>query len=153
MEVPKEWALGRRKAFLLSEAVRIADKRSGITKALPAMLSIEERAMLLAELDDLNNDYRKIQRQIHALEFPNDSQISDADIETARQTNIEPYLPNPVKGKMTRCFNHDDKNPSMQVNDTWVYCYACLRRWDTINMVRQVRGLDFVSAVRYINGP
>jgi len=150
MEVPKEWALGRRKVFLLSEAVRIADKRSGITKALPSMLSIEKRAMLLAELDDLNNDYRKIQRQIHALEFPGES-ISDDDIEAARLADIEPYLPHPVKGKKTRCFNHDDKNPSMQVNKNSVYCHACVKRWDTINMVRQLHGFDFVKAVRYIN--
>lgn len=153
MEVPKEWALGRRKVFLLSEAVRIADKRSGVTKALPSMLSVEERAMLLAELDDLNNDYRKIQRQIHALEFPSASQISEDDIEIARQAKVADFLPGQVIRNKTLCFNHEDKNPSMQVNDTWVYCHSCHRSWDSIDVVRQVQGLDFVRAIRYMNGP
>jgi len=152
MEVQPEWALGRRKVFLLGEAVRIADRRAVITKALPSMLSIEQRAMLLAELDDLNNDYRKIQRQIHAFEFPNELQISEDDIDAARATNIAKYLPNPVKGKMTKCFNHEDKSPSMQVNNTWVYCHSCCRKWDTIDLVRQVQGLDFVRAVKFIKG-
>jgi len=29
------------------------------------------------------------------------------------------------KGKPVRCQNHDDKNPSAQVNDTNVYCHVC----------------------------
>ena len=151
MGVSQEWADGRRKAFLLSECQDIADKRSCIQKALPSQLSIEQRAMFLAELDDLHNDYRKAQRKIHALDFPNRSQISDDDIETARQADVRQFLPEPVKRNKIKCFNHDDKSPSMQVNDTWVYCHSCCRRWDSIDVVRQLQRLDFVRAVKFIN--
>jgi len=87
---------------------------------------------------------------LHYLENPGKGSISDEDIELARTAPIIDYLPGEVKRKMINCFSHPDKNPSMRVHKDWVYCFACVKKWDTIDAVKEIHGLDFVGAVKYI---
>ncbi len=152
MEVQPEWAFSRRRAFLLTELQGIAEERTGIHKYLPQS-NAGERSLYLGRLEDLNKKYRSLQAKLYNLENPGKGKISDEDIESARQADITKYIPGKIKRGMTTCFSHEDKTPSMLVNDNWVWCFACVKKWNTIDVVGEIRGLDFVGAVKYINGP
>jgi hypothetical protein len=49
-----------------------------------------------------------------------------------------------------RCPFHDDQKPSMHLNTrkNAAFCNPCGRSWDPIALYREVRGLDFPTAVR-----
>jgi DNA primase len=40
----------------------------------------------------------------------------------------------------------------MQVNESTVYCHACHKLWNPIDILMQVRGYSFVEAVTYLSG-
>ncbi len=46
------------------------------------------------------------------------------------------------------CPFHDDHHPSMYVDDTHYYCFACLEHGDTVNLVAKLYGLSQSDAVR-----
>lgn len=41
------------------------------------------------------------------------------------------------------CPFHDDKNPSMLVNNSFAYCFACSRGWDTYDFLMEYLDCDF----------
>ena len=55
-------------------------------------------------------------------------------------------------GKRARCPFHDDRRPSMDLRDNKgrAFCSPCARSWDSIALVRELRGCTFADAVRYL---
>ena len=51
---------------------------------------------------------------------------------------------------MTRCCFHDDHHPSMKLNDTYYYCFACLEHGDVIDLVARLHRESHYSAVQRI---
>lgn len=51
---------------------------------------------------------------------------------------------------MTRCCFHDDHHPSMKLNDTYYYCFACLEHGDVIDLVAQLHRESHYAAVQRI---
>ena len=51
---------------------------------------------------------------------------------------------------MTRCCFHDDHHPSMNLNDTYFYCFACLEHGDVIGLVAQLHRESHYAAVQRI---
>ena len=51
---------------------------------------------------------------------------------------------------MTRCCFHDDHHPSMKLNDTYYYCFACLEHGDVIDLVAQLHRESHYAAVHRI---
>ena len=51
---------------------------------------------------------------------------------------------------MTRCCFHDDHNPSMKLNDTYYYCFACLEHGDVIDLVARLHRESHYAAVQRI---
>lgn len=47
------------------------------------------------------------------------------------------------------CF-HDDHHPSMKLNDTYYYCFACLEHGDVIDLVAQLHRKSHYAAVQRI---
>ncbi len=45
---------------------------------------------------------------------------------------------------------HDDKNPSMQVNDNYLFCHGCGRRFSAIDTVMELLNLDLMQASRWL---
>ena len=47
------------------------------------------------------------------------------------------------------CPFHDDKNPSMAVNETkqFYYCFVCQESGNAVNFLRKYENLDFVDAI------
>ncbi len=51
---------------------------------------------------------------------------------------------------MCRCPFHDDNTPSMAIYDDHVYCHACHKRWDNLNLVGEKLDLDFDRQVEWM---
>lgn len=54
------------------------------------------------------------------------------------------------RNNMTRCCFHDDHHPSMKLNDTYYYCFACLEHGDVIDLVAQLHHESHYAAVQRI---
>ena len=64
------------------------------------------------------------------------------------------YVPLVEKGRDIKCCCpfHDDKNPSMHINNTkgMYWCFPCQKGGDAINFVMELKHLDFLSALKDI---
>ena len=54
------------------------------------------------------------------------------------------------RNNMTRCCFHDDHHPSMKLNDTYFYSFACLEHGDVIDLVAQLHRESHYAAVQRI---
>ena len=54
------------------------------------------------------------------------------------------------RNNMTRCCFHDDHHPSMKLNDTYFYCFACLEHGDVIDLVARLHRESHYAAVQRI---
>ncbi len=54
------------------------------------------------------------------------------------------------RNHMTRCCFHDDHHPSMKLNDTYFYCFACLEHGDVIDLVARLHRESHYAAVQRI---
>ena len=54
------------------------------------------------------------------------------------------------RNHMTRCCFHGDHNPSMKLNNTYFYCFACLEHGDVIDLVAQLHRESHYAAVQRI---
>ena len=73
--------------------------------------------------------------------------ISPERIQAAKEYPIAQLL-----GKYPKCPFHPDKRPSTKIHkDNILHCFTCNKQWDAIDVCRKVKGLDFKSAVDYLN--
>ena len=85
-------------------------------------------------------------------------QITEEDIQRAKSVPIENIINKPLKrmGKklITCCPFHDEKHPSFYIypetNSCW--CFSCGQGGDSISFVMSFYGLNFLDAVRKLNG-
>jgi len=84
--------------------------------------------------------------------------ITQTDIEIARTTPIADLVSQFTKLRKTGktfiglCPLHQERTPSFTVyleSNSW-HCYGCGIGGDTINLVRELQGLSFLEAVRYL---
>ena len=54
------------------------------------------------------------------------------------------------RNNMTRCCFHDDHHPSLKLNDSYFYCFACLEHGDVIDLVAQLHRESHYAAVQRI---
>ena len=54
------------------------------------------------------------------------------------------------RNHMTRCCFHDDHHPSLKLNDTYFYCFACLEHGDAIDLVARLHRESHYAAVQRI---
>ena len=54
------------------------------------------------------------------------------------------------RNNMTRCCFHDDHHPSLKLNDTYYYCFACLEHGDVIDLVARLHRESHYAAVQRI---
>ena len=54
------------------------------------------------------------------------------------------------RNHMTRCCFHDDRHPSMKLNDAYYYCFACLEHGDVIDLVAQLHHESHHAAMQRI---
>lgn len=78
-------------------------------------------------------------------------------LEAVRMIHIDTvlrYFNIPCEEEMTQCPFHNDENASLQINDTWVFCYACNQSWDNFAFVhemlkRQGKPSDFMTVLEW----
>lgn len=66
---------------------------------------------------------------------------------TVRQA-AEKYGIQANRNGMTRCPFHDDRTPSLKLNDTYYYCFGCGAKGDVIDFVAKLFGLSALEAVK-----
>lgn len=54
------------------------------------------------------------------------------------------------RNDMTCCCFHDDRHPSMKLNDAYFYCFSCLVHGDVIDLVAQLHRENRYAAVQRI---
>lgn len=50
------------------------------------------------------------------------------------------------------CPFHDDTRPSAWIKNGFGYCFACGKRFDSIEYIRKIKGIEFMEAVKYLCG-
>lgn len=72
------------------------------------------------------------------------------DIERAKEIPIDEFVD--FRGGVARCVWHNDKNPSMHYykKNNRVWCFACNKGGDVIDVVRAINNFSFLDAVNFI---
>ena len=52
----------------------------------------------------------------------------------------------PTKGNMINCLFHDDRSPSCKVYQDHIYCFACQKKYDVLDLYQQFTGKDIQTA-------
>lgn len=81
------------------------------------------------------------------------SSITDEDIQKARCVPIDSLLQFNNNG-FTCCPFHNEKTPSLKLykGQNHAYCFGCSKSIDSIAIVMHLKGIDFISAVKYLIG-
>ncbi len=74
--------------------------------------------------------------------------VTPEEIAQAKQVPIASLIE--VHRHQAKCLWHDDKKPSMYIYPENAYCFVCAKAFDTISIVRQLHGLSFVEAVKFL---
>lgn len=150
--VPYQWAIDSKRRHLQGEADFYTECIDRTIMAIPGS-SLSTIAYYHSFLANHTLRRRKFLDLLWLLDNPvkaSEHSVTEEQIEVARQSPVESLLPNPVKHHRTQCFNHEDRHPSMQVNETYVYCHVCCKSWDSIAITMAVHGHDFRSAVKWL---
>jgi hypothetical protein len=159
-EVDKEWALERRKEYLVTT---IADFRRWLAwKSLQYVCTFEANQILwgrylLNEIKLAKECLADLTRELKYLRVPEDRkggnmEITDDMIQRAREYPFE-QLATFNRAGFTICPFHQEKTGSMHLNKekNFVYCHgSCKKAWDTIGFVMDSQGIGFVQAVRVL---
>jgi DNA primase len=103
--------------------------------------------ILIGILDKYENYKRLLSNENK--EIPNNIK---GDIERAKQYPVERLLKFNHQG-FTKCIWHEDKTPSLHYwpEKNAVKCFACNKFGDPIDIVKEMEGLNFLEAVKFIN--
>lgn len=103
-------------------------------------MKIDPRTQRVSDLDKFLNFTRIVEST--------SDRITQGDIERAKVVSIESLYSFKGKGKKLFCPFHDDiKNPSAAIKDNKFHCFTCNVHYDSIEFVKQLKGLSFVEAV------
>jgi len=151
MGIPLKWALAQRRQYLTD---RIEENEAGIAEAIRELSGSDE-----LELRLIMNRIERAERSIRHAHFalgrlkPNAGKgngVDDTEIERAKAYPIEALLPNQVRHGMTLCPFHEDHSPSMSTKNNRAHCFSCNKSWDAIALVMELKGFQFVEAVKYL---
>lgn len=109
-----------------------------------------EMYLIACNIEDLIDRISKLQRKIISLRKAKDGKDEIYDmIQRAREYPIDQLLDFDRCG-MALCPFHADTEPSLKhyPDSNTAYCFSCCRRYDSIDIVRQIEGISFIEAVR-----
>lgn len=73
--------------------------------------------------------------------------ISEAEIAHAREFPLENLI-EINRSRLARCIWHNERTPSMNCRNNFVYCHSCGKSGDVIAVVMQLENLSFREAVK-----
>lgn len=92
---------------------------------------------------------KKMLSDIKTLEKVLTSDISNESIERAREYPIKNLIK--VERDMAVCIEHDDKNPSMNCKNNFVYCHSCGYHADAIGVYMKLNNCNFKEVVNKLS--
>jgi hypothetical protein len=151
MGVNLEWACERRRAFLESIISCIKNQRQKLISFLAGSNPLD-RGVIKKFINNSKKIIEDCEKRIRLLiPAKSNNGITDEMIQRAKQYPISELLAIPIRGNVTNCIAHEDKNPSMNIKNNWAYCYACGFRGDSISVYMHLNGVDFNTAVKNLN--
>ena len=154
LEAPLIWALKKRRGYLNDV---ITQNEKSIMGSIKKLAGSDElyRGLLNRRIADDSKMIKDAGFELRRLDptwKPRKNGLTDEMIERAREYPIKALLPNPVKRNMTSCCFHNDKHPSMYINDSnYAYCFSCNKGWNPIDFIMSIKGYDFKETVKYLS--
>lgn len=68
--------------------------------------------------------------------------------ETVSVPSAAEYYGMSVRGGMTSCIFHEDRNPSMKLYDDHFYCFGCTEHGDVVKLTARLFGLTQYEAAK-----
>jgi hypothetical protein len=101
----------------------------------------------LSNLDKKINTYR---RMVLVDRPPVEGQITQDDINKARQVPMDSLIDRPIKKGQMLCLFHEEKTPSCKVYPDHIHCFGCGKSLDTIGYIMETQGKTFINSVKYL---
>lgn len=92
---------------------------------------------------------KRILSDIKRLEKVLNSDITNESIERAREFPIKNLIK--IERDMALCIDHEDKNPSMNCKNNFVYCHSCGYHADAIGVYMKLNNCNFKEAVNKLS--
>ena len=151
MGVDIEWACERRRVYLKSTIANIKNQRQELISFVAGSSPLDRGVIkkYINSSKKIIGDYEKRIRLLKPAKSNNG--ITDEMIQQAKQYPMSELLTTPIRGNVTNCIAHEDKNPSMNIKNNWAYCYSCGFRGDSISIYMHLNDVDFKTAVKNLN--
>lgn len=128
--------------IIIKDNIRINDK------VVPDLLrKLELRVIDMRKEEEEEKEARAAQVRASTATVSGGKYVTEDEIQTARSYPIASILGN---RKLRTCPFHDDQVPSLSVNhkkNLW-QCFACSRSGNVIQLVMEMKGINFTTAVR-----
>jgi len=143
-EKMREWIKEKEFVEFASEC---ADRRKAELEKL-----ISKAKQKLAEKMEHRGDTemkKRMLQDIKKMENIARSDITPDKIQQAKNYPIDQIIR--VERGMAKCINHEEKNPSMNCKNNFVYCHSCGYHADAIGVYMKVKGCGFIEAVNTLS--
>ena len=155
-EVDKEWAKDRFVEYLKSEMTDLILGTLGYMakyELFEEARCIEMQIITGGLITDNLKKLKRLQGRVIALNKGTKGDITDEMIQAARDYPFEELVlntPYEFKRGKGKCFNHEDKDPSMQYykNTNTAFCFSCNKVFNPIDFMMIAEGMTFPEAVR-----
>ncbi len=147
-----QWAVSRRKEYLNQKIVELLNEQQTALQLFSGNNELS-RFLLMDTLKLINKEIKKHETELSFKNTRKGDRIIQSDIEKAKAYPIENLLHDIHNGK-THCISgaHEDKHPSMDIRNGFVYCYSCGFHGDVITIYMKINNCDFVTAVKVLVG-
>lgn len=146
----KKWTPSKSKEYLEQKIAELKNDQQSALQLFSGNNDLS-RFLLLDTLKLLNKEIMRCEMELD-IKNTKGNRITQTDIEKAKAYPIENLLANVRNGK-TNCIsgNHEDRHPSMDIRNGFVYCYSCGWHGDVIAVYMKLQNTDFTSAVKGLN--
>lgn len=114
---------------------------------------LEKAKLKLADILQHRGEVEKkkeLLKDIKKMEYILKANITPEKIERAREYPINKLI-DVNKSGLARCINHDDRFPSMNCKNNYVYCHSCNFHTDVIGVYQKINNCGFVEAVNFLS--
>ena len=109
--------------------------------------------LIIGGEEDLLAVIRRLEREREArMRAHVKSEITEADVEAAREFPIERMFPGAKRGRVVCPFHDGAKHLSAGIKDNRFKCFKCGATGDSIEVAQRLYGLRFVDAVKLLAG-
>jgi hypothetical protein len=153
--VDTSWAINTRLRYLRGALSFVHHQLGGLSKRVLLTFDTVGLQLLGVAIENWEKKKRSLQYQIQYLKCEVQPAlqhgITTHDVEHARNYPIHVLLGVELS-KRVRCPFHDDHHPSASIKNNKLHCWVCNKTWDGISYVMETKEVNFIEAIKYING-